>query len=1191
MIDSGATISFIHQNLAQQHNLPLAQHSLQISLANGSTHTSHHATTLVMQSHSQHFSTHTFQLIALGNYAIILGMDWLRSHNPYIDWEKRTITMPCLHQHTLDKLSPLAQSTIPRSIPIFQDQERILSPPSKPKSTLITPTKHASGFNQPSKFAKNQSATNISIISNAQLRQILKTNQGVGYVLDVFQIEELASATINDNSAPEPKPTVQLPEKYAEYAQVFSKMQADKLPPHRPYDHNIPVVEGATVPFGPVYNLSQTELQVLHEYIQENLAKGFIRRSESPAGAPVLFFKNKDRSLRLCVDYRGLNKVTIPNRCPLPLISETFDRLGKAKYFTKLDMRGAYNLLRIKEGDEWKTAFRCRYGHFEYTVMPFGLMNAPGTFQAFANDVLRDYLDDFVVLYIDDILIYSDNLEEHTAHVRKVLSKLQDAGLCLKLEKCSFDKDKVEFLGFVIGTDGISMDPAKVAAIRDWPTPSSVSDVQCFLGFSNFYRRFVRKYSHIAAPLTALLKKNTNFAWTASAQAAFTELKLRFTSNPVLRHFQPDRPCVIETDASDKALGAVCSQRDRDGRLHPIAYYSRKLLPAELNYQIYDKELLAIVSAFKHWRHYLEFSPATTEVITDHRNLEYFTTTRQLSRRQVRWSEILSDYNFTIRYRPGSQNAAADALSRRDNPGEGGAAQHGKTEMTLLPPIQILNIIQARSLQPETLAIQEKIKTLIPNDPYFGPILIKTTKPNSDNAQYSIQDGLLLRDGLVCIPDDSELKKQILQECHDAPAAGHFGIAKTSDLVSRTFYWPSMWRYIKDYINGCDTCQRTKSSTHKPYGLLQPLPVPDCPWTSVSMDFITQLPPSNGYTAICVFVDRFTKMAHFAPTHDNINAQDTVRLFLERVFSAHGLPDDIVSDRGVTFTSAFTSTIFKALGINQKLSTAYHQRTDGQTERVNSILEQYLRGYIDYQQMDWSTLLPIAEFAYNNTTHSTTGTTPFFANLGYHPKFTITIPRVSKDNAPAQERVQTLKNLYAEMQLNIHTAIEQHTRNFDTRAQPQPNLQVGDLVWLDARNLQTNRPCKKLDYKRVGPYRILEKIGTRSFRLDLPPTTKLHPVFHVNLLERAHPDTIPGRAPQRPPPLVVSGDEEYEVEAILDSRIRRNHLEYYIHWRGYPISERTWEPAACVKNSPDLVREFHLQHPHKPSQRPLGTRP
>ena len=666
MIDSGATISFMHQNLARHYDLPLAPQRLNISLANGSIHTSHHATRLVMQSSHDHFELQTFQLITLGNYPVILGMDWLKRHNPLINWEAGTVSLPCASKHTHSTLSPLALSTMPSTLPDFLHRHTPV--PSRPSlhprnsNPLLHPRHHHPLRPTPApSWISRLSALTLST-------NFLRQNQGTGYMMDVSQIEELASISTD------PSPTITLPAKYAQYEAVFSKKEADKLPPHRPYDHAIPITDGATVPFGPVYNLSQTELKALHEYIKENLNKGFIRRSESPAGAPILFVKKKDGSLRLCVDYRGLNKVTVPNRCPLPLISETFDRLGKAKRFTKLDMRGAYNLLRIAEGDEWKTAFRCRYGHFEYQVMPFGLMNAPGTFQAFVNDVLRDFLDDFVVVYLDDILIYSESPEEHEEHVKKVLSRLEAAKLSLKLEKCEFDKTKVDFLGYVISTDGISMDPSKVAAIQEWATPKSAFDIQVFLGLANFYRRFVKNYSKIATPLTALLKKNAKFIWSRAAQAAFEKLKYRLSTGPILRHFDPSKPCIMETDASDYALGGVVSQYDENGLLHPIAFYSRKLLPAEMNYQIYDKELLAIVATFKHWRHYLEFSEDITVVLTDHRNLEYFSTTRNLSRRQVRWAEILSDYNFVIKYRPGSQNAAADALSRRDKPeGEGEA--------------------------------------------------------------------------------------------------------------------------------------------------------------------------------------------------------------------------------------------------------------------------------------------------------------------------------------------------------------------------------------------------------------------------------------------------------------------------------------------------------------------------------------
>jgi hypothetical protein len=317
--------------------------------------------------------------------------------------------------------------------------------------------------------------------------------------LQVFAIH--VNPTNNKNPQSEPTP-VKLPEKYKDFINVFEKINADQLPAHSPYDCPIDLEEGHSPPFGPIYGLSELELQALRDYLTENLAKGFIQHSKSPASAPILFVKKKDGSLRLCVDYRGLNKITKKNRYSLPLISGLLDRLRTEKIFTKLDLRGAYNLLRIRPGDEWKTTFRTRYGHFEYTVMPFGLTNASAVFQHLMNDIFWEYMDKFVVVYLDDILIFSKDQESHDKHVRLVLATLREHGLYAKMEKCEFNKSLVAFLGYVISPDGIFMDKSKVETIQCWATPSSVKDVQHFLGFANFYCRFIKGYSKIITPLT-----------------------------------------------------------------------------------------------------------------------------------------------------------------------------------------------------------------------------------------------------------------------------------------------------------------------------------------------------------------------------------------------------------------------------------------------------------------------------------------------------------------------------------------------------------------------------------------------------------------------------------------------------------------------------------------------------------------
>jgi len=393
-----------------------------------------------------------------------------------------------------------------------------------------------------------------------------------------------------------------IPPEYHSFLPLFCESIANKLPPHRPYDHRIPLKEGFEPPFGPLYSLARHELEACKKWIEENLDKGFIRASSSLAGAPILFVKKGDGSLRLVVDYQGINEGTVKNHYPLPLIRETLMRISKARFFTKLDVRGVYNLIRIAEGEEWKTAFRTHYGLFESLVMPFGLTNAPADFQRFINETLAPFLDHFTSAYLDDIFIYSDTMEEHTRHVHRVLERLTDASLHLKPEKCEFHKTEVKYLGLIIGVDGIKMDPSKVETVKAWPPPENLRDVRALLGFVNFYCRFVKGYSKVVEPLTQLTRKGQPFKWEPKQQESFDGLKTSFTTAPILRRFDHDRDIVVETDASDFVSTAVLSQYDDEGTLHPVAFFSKKHSPAECNYEIHDKELMAIVQAFEEWR-------------------------------------------------------------------------------------------------------------------------------------------------------------------------------------------------------------------------------------------------------------------------------------------------------------------------------------------------------------------------------------------------------------------------------------------------------------------------------------------------------------------------------------------------------------------------------------------------------------
>ena len=418
---------------------------------------------------------------------------------------------------------------------------------------------------------------------------------------------------------------------------VFSEIAVNMLPPHRQHDCEINLKPNTNLYYRPIYPLTEKELVALKKYIDEMVAKGFIRKSNYSAGAPIFFVLKKNSELRLVVDYRRLNECIYRNSFPIPLINFMLERLRKGKIFSKIDLRQAFNLIRIKKGDEYKTAFTCVFGHFEYLVMPFGLKNAPAVFQHFINDVFEDIIGKFVFCYIDDIIIFSPDLETHYEHLTEVLTRLRKAGLYAKLEKCEFCVPFLDFLGHRISANGIYMDPKKVSSILEWPAPTNTKELQSFLGLANYYRRFITGFAKLSHPLNILLRKNTKFIWTTESQKAFDEIKSKFSSAPVLAYPNREIPFMVETDSSNFAIGAILSQTStKDNKIHPVAFFSRALNHAERNYPIYDKELLAIVSALEHWRHLLKGTDIPFTIFSDHRNLLYQKKPEKMSQRLVR---------------------------------------------------------------------------------------------------------------------------------------------------------------------------------------------------------------------------------------------------------------------------------------------------------------------------------------------------------------------------------------------------------------------------------------------------------------------------------------------------------------------------------------------------------------------------
>ncbi|CAA0830254.1 Uncharacterized mitochondrial protein AtMg00860, partial [Striga hermonthica] len=616
----------------------------------------------------------------------------------------------------------------------------------------------------------------------------------------------------------------------------------------------------------------------LKAQIQELLNLGFIRPSVSPWGAPVLFVKKKDGSMRMCIDYRELNALTVKNKYPLPRIEDLFDQLRGASVFSKIDLHSGYHHLKIRESDISKTAFRTHYGHYEFVVMPFGLSNAPAVFMDLMNRVFHPFLDQFVIVFVDDILVYSRSIDQHKEYLRIVLETLRREKLYAKFSKCEFWLDRVAFLGHIVTARGIEVDPSKIEAVSKWDTPRSVANVRSFLWLAGYYRRFIEGFSKIAQPLTNLTKKAVRFDWSQKCEESFQELKRRLTTAPVLSIHDPTLEFTIYSDASKMGLGCVLMQQGR-----VVAYASRQLKPHEQNYPTHDLEVAAVVHALKIWRHYLY--GGRCEIFTDHKSLKYIFTQRELNMRQRRWLELVKDYDCTISYHPRKANVVADALSRRS---------YGKlsclfTEQDVL--LREFERLQLEVVEPPSTArgmltslvvgptLRERIVAEEPNDRFL--CRMKEISEAGRVRGFAVaSDGALVFEGRLCVSKVWELRREILREAHSAPYTVHPGSSKMYQDLRKSFWWRGMkWQVVR-FVNVCLVCQQVKAEHQKPRGKLQPLEIPLWKWECITMDFLVGLPRSRtGHDSIWVIVDRLTKSAHFLPVRTTMKASQYAELF------------------------------------------------------------------------------------------------------------------------------------------------------------------------------------------------------------------------------------------------------------------------------------------------------------------------
>jgi hypothetical protein len=760
-------------------------------------------------------------------------------------------------------------------------------------------------------------------------------------------------------------------------------------------------------------------------------------------------------------------------------------------------------------------------------------------------------------VYMDDILIATgEDLLRHRLIVHDVLDLLESESYFLRPSKCVFEQRRVEYLGVIVDGSRLMPDPTKVAGLRDWPRMlHSVTDVRRILGVLGYQRPFIPDYAHLARPLTELTKKNITFRWTDQCRQALDTLINILLDDPNLTQPDPSRPYYLYVDASDYASGAILTQRDDRGKHCAVGYHSKTFSPAEQNYAIHDKEFLAVIRGLETYRHLLSGTSEPVTVYTDHKNLEYYTHPQNITRRVARLIPRLADYNYVLVHIPGQSNKA-DALSRRPDLSPG---HDDNSAVTVLPPAVFSRATTLSSLDDRTRA----------NQLAHLPTLARWAKTFSLTL---INDLYWYGDRLVVV-DDLPLRRGVISLYHDSPTAGHPGISKTLWSINQDFWWPNMKQTVTDYIKGCTTCQSRKNNPTVP----KPTPYPitseayTLPFTSVTMDFITKLPKSHTYDTILTITDTFSKASIFIPCNETIDTTNTALLYATYVLPHFGLPSRIISDRDPRFTATFSTELCRLLQVHQNISTAYHPQMDRQSERTNQRLEQYLRIFIDYHQNDWDKWLPLAQYTLNAWPHTVTKKTPFDLIMGYTPR----VHQITRSHTLSPTLDQRLAHI-VEARKEAVEALKR-AQNITTPTRFNPYC-IGDRVWLEGKNLSTTHPTAKLAPRRYGPFLVTAVISHTTYRLKLPPTWKIHNVFHASLLTPYRETIMNSAKYQEPPPDLINGQPEWEVEKVLGSRHRRNQLQYLVRWKGFSEAHDSWEPLSHLM-ADKLIAEFYDKNP------------
>jgi len=1093
LIDSGAEMTLISRNLAstlQQTINPLTTPTRFVA-ANRQTIPTSGWTTLLMKLGPLN-TTHKAIVVENLSTDLLLGTDWLKKNGADVNFGKNLLI---IGSHRFDLLIKEKQSNF------FVSTVREIS--LEPLSTQIEWFDLPKDFSGQVLWEYENTVRYLNIKSglfepdNHQIPLILENKNkfpiriGKGKYLGT--VEQIAHVSHVTHEQPEGQPSneIKLDPKIGatekkrlldlvkRYEHICSKGEHD-LGHSKRYKFEIQTENGKPIKSRP-YRIPYAQQEAVDKMIDEMLVNKIISKSTSPWSSPVVIVKKKDGSDRFCVDYRKLNKITIRDNYPIPLIEETLDSLNGSLYFSTIDLASGYWQIALSDSAKEKTAFATHKGLFQFEVLPFGLSNAVSAFQRTMEIVLEGLPN--CKVYVDDILIYSKTFEDHLRHLEAVFKRLEEANLKIKPRKCELGKSEVEFLGFKINRSGVTPNEQKTAALKYYPRPTNVKAVKRFLGMASYYRKFIPGFSTISEPINRLLKKENRFKWTPQCEDSFKRLLTALTDPPILSYPDFNKDFVLETDASTVGLGAVLGQKDPTGINKPIAYASRMLNNAERNYSATELECLAIVWATEQFRPYLYGRRFKIEC--DHNPLVYIDNMKNKNSRVSRWRTNLSEYTFEIIYKRGKMNVKADALSRAEPAkGETLEQQEENTEKVVIST----NAVGSNTTQPDWWI---SIGTT-PNEDALGSLdklrEAQENDPEVKRLRDCLPEGFLLEDGLLVrrsttrnklvIPETYKL--EVLRLCHDGLAGGHLGFRKTWPKVRDRFYWRTMYSDTERYCKSCTPCAKRKSPKNR-QSEFHPIGRARYPFQMLGVDILGPLTETKkGNKYVLVFTDYLSKWAEAFPLKKT-DALTIAKIFVDEIVCRHSAPEILLSDQGAQFMSGLIKTLCSYLETRKLNTTAYHPQCNGLTERFNATLCQTLAIYCQENQTDWDDFIPTALFAYRTSIQETTQLSPFEVLFGRQPRLPSDLERFSPD---VDENNKDFKKKWDQAHKKIRNTNCKRKEQFDKNSHRKP-IEIGDSVRLF-------RPATKIGLKTKlrgtlweGPYKVIGKYPNGNLKLNV----------------------------------------------------------------------------------------------------------